>query len=139
MDLTPIKETFDELFSHLEAMETQSSALLQFLKDKEHVTDKDLAPYLEQAGNTSNVKWLATRLRMERLFESAEQTEENAAQEKKAEKEANANRNLVSFLEKSGKKESDEKPDRDLQTPEVDSGDKAGQPQETSERKSRVG
>jgi len=139
MDLKPIKETFHELFSHLEAMETQSAALLQFLKDKKHVTDKDLAPYLEQAGNTSNVKWRATRLRMERLFESAEQTEENAAKKKKAEKEANASRNLVNFMEKSRKKESDEKRDRDQRAGKDDSQDSAGKEKSAPQQTKRVG
>lgn len=138
MDLKPIKETFYELFSHLEAMETQSSALLQFLKDKEHVTDKELAPYLEQAGNTSNVKWRATRLRMEHLFESVEREEENAAKKRKAAKEANTKRNLVNFMEKSGRQKSDES-ERGQKTAKADSQGKSGEAETAQQEKKQVG
>jgi hypothetical protein len=76
-DTASIKEVFNELFDHLERLETQSAAILQFLKEKKRVTDKQLAPYLEQAGNASNVKWRAARVRIERLL-SAEDEEEKA-------------------------------------------------------------
>jgi hypothetical protein len=73
MDSKAIKEVFNELFSHLEKLETQSAAILQFLKEKKRVTDKQLAPYLEQAGNASNVKWRAARVRIERLLSDEEE------------------------------------------------------------------
>jgi hypothetical protein len=73
--IKPIKEILNELFSHLERLETQSEAILQFLKEKKRVTDKQLAPYLEQAGNASNVRWRAARVRIEHLLSSME-TEE---------------------------------------------------------------
>jgi len=139
MDLKPIKETFDELFSHLEALETQSAALLQFLKEKNNVTDKDLAPYLEQAGNTSNVKWRASRLRMERLFESAERDEENAREKEKTAKEANAGRNLVNFMEKSGKKQSGEKPNGEQQAANADSQAGTDKEETTQQQTKRAG
>jgi hypothetical protein len=63
-----MKEVLNELFSHLERLETQSEAILQFLKEKKRVTDKQLAPYLEQAGNASNVKWRAARVRIDKLL-----------------------------------------------------------------------
>jgi hypothetical protein len=63
-----MKEILNELFSHLERLETQSEAILQFLKEKKRVTEKQLAPYLEQAGNASNVKWRAARIRIEHLL-----------------------------------------------------------------------
>jgi hypothetical protein len=63
-----MKEVLNELFSHLEKLETQSEAILQFLKEKKRVTDKQLAPYLEQAGNASSVKWRAARVRIEKLL-----------------------------------------------------------------------
>jgi hypothetical protein len=59
----------NELFSHLEKLETQNEAILQFLKEKKRVTDKQLAPYLEQAGNASSVKWRAARVRINHLLE----------------------------------------------------------------------
>jgi hypothetical protein len=64
----PLKEIFDELFGLLESLETQSMAVTQFLKDQNVGNDKKLAPYLEQAGNASSVKWRAARARMEYLL-----------------------------------------------------------------------
>ena len=75
MNTEPIKEVLNELFSHLERLETQSDAILQFLKEKKRVTDKQLAPYLEQAGNASNVRWRAARVRIEHLLSSMEDKE----------------------------------------------------------------
>lgn len=75
MDREAIKEILNELFSHLERLETQSEAILQFLKEKKRVTDKQLAPYLVQAGNASNVRWRAARVRIEHLL-SPEHPEE---------------------------------------------------------------
>ena len=46
----PLKEVLGELFALLEAQETQSAAVLQFLKDQGIATEEKLAPYLEQAG-----------------------------------------------------------------------------------------
>jgi hypothetical protein len=68
MNNEAMKEVLNELFSHLEKLETQSEAIRQFLKEKKRVTDKQLAPYLEQAGNASNVRWRAARVRIERLL-----------------------------------------------------------------------
>jgi hypothetical protein len=79
-----MKEVLNELFSHLERLETQSEAILQFLKEKKRVTDKQLAPYLEQAGNASNVKWRAARVRIDKLL-SPEHPEEEIKLGKKPE------------------------------------------------------
>src|SRR5690348_3750032 len=76
MNSEAIREIVNELFSHLERLETQSEAILQFLKEKKRVTDKQLAPYLEQAGNASNVKWRAARVRIDHLLEPEHPEEE---------------------------------------------------------------
>lgn len=76
MNNEAMKEVLNELFSHLEKLETQSEAILQFLKEKKRVTDKQLAPYLEQAGNASNVKWRAARVRINHLLEPEHPEEE---------------------------------------------------------------
>jgi hypothetical protein len=84
MNNEAMKEVLNELFSHLEKLETQSEAILQFLKEKKRVTDKQLAPYLEQAGNASNVRWRAARVRIERLL-SPEHPEKEVKLGKQAE------------------------------------------------------
>jgi hypothetical protein len=70
MENDTAKELLDELLPHLEAMETQCAGILQLLKDKGLATDEELAPYLEQAGKASDVRWRAGRLRIERLLSS---------------------------------------------------------------------
>lgn len=61
----------EELFSAFEMVETQSAAILEFMKDKGLATDDDLASYLERAGNASNVRWRAAKLRMNSLIATA--------------------------------------------------------------------
>lgn len=76
MNNEAMKEVLNELFSHLERLETQNEAILQFLKEKKRLTDKQLTPYLEQAGNASNVKWRAVRVRIDHLLEPEQQEKE---------------------------------------------------------------
>jgi len=44
-NLNPIKEILGELFSLLESLETQSLAIMQFVRDKGIATDEALKPY----------------------------------------------------------------------------------------------
>jgi hypothetical protein len=94
-DAHPIKELFDELFTLLENLEAQNSALLQFLKDRGIVSEEKLTPFLQQAGNASSVKWRAARVRMEYLLTSSQKEtkdkdrdkEKNKDQDKEGEKQ----------------------------------------------------
>jgi hypothetical protein len=83
MNVHLAQELLNELGSSLENLEAQQSALLQFLKEKGIVTDDQLAPYLNQAGNASNVRWRAARVRLERIFSAETEKEPPAAQEQK--------------------------------------------------------
>jgi hypothetical protein len=71
MDEAILQQIFVELFEALEPLETQNAALLQLLKSKGIVNDQELAPFLEQAGNASNVRWRAARVRTAALISSA--------------------------------------------------------------------
>jgi hypothetical protein len=71
IDAEPIKEVLDDLFTLLEALETQNIAVLQFLKDQGIAPGDKLAPYLDRAGNASSVKWRAARARMNHLLAPA--------------------------------------------------------------------
>jgi hypothetical protein len=81
MSRNPAEDVLNELLPYFEAIDTQNAAIVQFLKDKRVVSDEQLAPYLERAAKASNVRWLAARLRMGRLF-SVPETENEAAAEK---------------------------------------------------------
>ena len=75
-------EILEELSSTLQRLDTQSAALLEFVRDKSIAKDDELAPYLERAAAASAVRWRATRVRMAHLFASAEKTEQQAASAK---------------------------------------------------------
>jgi hypothetical protein len=71
MDNDVFDELLRELFSAFETADTQSAAILQFLKEKGMASDEELAPFLEQAGNASSVRWRAVRVRVSSLLSSA--------------------------------------------------------------------
>src|ERR1700674_2424856 len=75
-----VQEILHDLFSSMEALETQNTAVLQFLKDKGIATDEELSSHLEQAGNASSVRWRGVRVRADYLFASAIKAAEQAAE-----------------------------------------------------------
>jgi hypothetical protein len=80
-----VDQILDDLYSSFEDAETQSAAILLFLKDQGIATEEKLAPYFEQAGRTSDVRWRAARVRMASLLASAMKAPEAAAQKRPAE------------------------------------------------------
>jgi|ERR1700676_1688215 hypothetical protein len=76
MDEKVAQQIFDGLLPSLEALDTKCAALLQFLKDKEKVSDEELAPYFEQAGNASGVRWRAARVRINHLLSATKSPEQ---------------------------------------------------------------
>jgi hypothetical protein len=90
MNVDLAQELLNEFGASLEKLETQQTALLQFLKDKGIVTDDQLAPYLEQAGKVSDVRWRAARIRLAPLISKEKEREEQREKQSKeqpAEKE----------------------------------------------------
>jgi hypothetical protein len=80
MDEKIIQDILANVFSSLEPLDAQCSAILQFLKAKGFATDKELAPFLEQAESASNVRWLAARVRIASLLSSALKPPEQPAE-----------------------------------------------------------
>jgi hypothetical protein len=94
MDAKLAEQILEELVPTLEALDTQSTATTQFLKDKKIASDEEFAPYLQQAASASSVRWRALGLRMKRLFslaeKEAEKKSESAASEEKKSAKAKA-------------------------------------------------
>jgi hypothetical protein len=99
-----VQEILRDLFSSMEALETQNTAILQFLKDKGIATDEELASHLEQAGNASSVRWRGVRVRADYLFASAIKAAEQAA-EKESPKPAENKQEAKSATKQSNEKE----------------------------------
>lgn len=84
MDSKIVDEILEELSSTLERIETQSAAILEFIKEKGIAKDEELAPYLERAATASSVRWRATRVRLEHLFAGLEKSERQAEEKEKS-------------------------------------------------------
>jgi hypothetical protein len=91
MDEEIVHQVLDELFPALEAVEAQSAAALQFLKQKGIATEEDLSPYVRQAENAASVRWRALRARINYLLTPAFKTN-NSDEEKKDGSQAAATR-----------------------------------------------
>jgi hypothetical protein len=78
MDGAAAEQLLDDLLYAMETLETRCAGILQFLKAEEYATDEQLAPFMEQAANASNVRWRAARLRMTSLLHSAMQDMETS-------------------------------------------------------------
>jgi hypothetical protein len=103
------QEILHDLFSSLEDLETQSAAILQFLKSKGIASDQELAPFIEQAGNASSVRWRGVRVRIDYLLASAmKNAEESGKKESTAPASSQGNEKPKDNIETSTKKESEE-------------------------------
>jgi hypothetical protein len=119
MDEEIVRQILDELFSSFEDMETQSAALLLFLRDQGIATKEKLAPFLEQAGNTSEVRWRAARVRMGALLASALKTPEPAVERKIA---AAQEKNVESTAEVDTKEADGQTPEPKSEDPKNEAG-----------------
>jgi len=104
-----VQEILHDLFSSLEALETQNTAILQFLKDKGIATDEELVSHLEQAGNASSVRWRGVRVRADYLFASAIKAAGQAA-EKESPKPAENKQETKAATKQSDEKETRKDP-----------------------------
>jgi hypothetical protein len=129
MDSTITEEILNDLIPSLEALETKSAAVLEFLKKEGIASDEKLAPYLEQAASASNVRWLAVRVRMERLLSSVEnQSEDKKPEHKEADKEAIAeSKSTEPAKTTSAETQSEEESQPTGQEKSAENGDKAKQ------------
>jgi hypothetical protein len=134
----------DELFSSLEIVETQSAAILQFLRDKGIASDDELARCIEQAGMAISVKRRAARVRIDFLLSGItnpprKPVESDAAKSEDTAQASTTNKEAEKHKEKEAEKAHgvDERADK-----QKDQGkDSSGQEASTSkaEKNSRAG
>ncbi|HMG85144.1 MAG TPA: hypothetical protein VK574_05350 [Terracidiphilus sp.] len=105
MNVDLAQELLNELGSSLKILETEYAALLQFLKDNGVLTDDQFAPYLAQAGKASSVRWRAAHNRLESLFASERQKEENLREDEK--RQTGAGQALIQSQELNAKTKND--------------------------------
>ena len=95
MDENLMQEVLDEVFSALEALETQNGAILQFLKKRGVAGDEDFAPFLEVAAKASNVRWRATRIRTNQLLSNASKANRRSQETSSSAPEKNKDQNAA--------------------------------------------
>jgi hypothetical protein len=137
MNVDLAQELLNELGSSLENVETQHAALLQFLKDNDIVTDEQLAPYLAQAGKASSVRWRVARIRLERLFSTEKQQEEQLA-EKGLHKTGGA-QPPIQYLEKQGSNEASGKAVPNNETVETNASTESAEAQSNPHKGNKQG
>ncbi|HEY1678252.1 MAG TPA: hypothetical protein VGG04_11125 [Candidatus Sulfotelmatobacter sp.] len=71
VDENPLLELLHDMIDSIEPIESRVEALYQFVKAKGIATEKELAPYMEQAANANDVRWRAFRVRAEMLMSEA--------------------------------------------------------------------
>jgi hypothetical protein len=140
MDEKLTRELLDEILSAIEGLEAQNLAVLQFLKDQKKGADK-LAPYLEQGGKTSSVKWMATRARLNHLLDAATREAERVA-EKSGETQAKS-AEPATKVEKNSESKSERKDAKSEESPaekreKVENSENTSEP-EIPESASRTG
>jgi hypothetical protein len=126
MDHAITDEILEELSSALQRVEAQSSAVLEFVKDKGIVKEDELAPYLERASAASSVRWRATRVRLRRLLSGLEKRQESKEQRKEEGQKSEAEK--ASEPKSAAKRESEEKPPQQSKIRSSDDNDKQGHP-----------
>jgi hypothetical protein len=127
----PIKEILSELFGLLETSETQTLAILQFLKDEGIATEEKLAPYLERAGNASSVRWRAARARMEYLLTPQGKKASDKDSEKKDEVKSETKSETTSEAKAEPKDKKAQEAVKQSQETAAQSPQKAKKPQQT--------
>jgi hypothetical protein len=119
----------DELFSSIEILETQTAALLQFLKDR-GASDEQLAPYLEQAGKASSIKRRAARVRIDHLISGITNPPQKAVEQDAAKGEKES-------PEPTAEKPKQKAPEKDGEDKSGDQKKTEGKPEDVSKGKER--
>lgn len=142
-NIDPIKQLFDDLFTLLEAQETQTIAVMELLRDAGIGSEEKMKPYLERAGNAASVKWRAARVRMEYLLTPVNKKEDEKKEEGKEKKGAEAFwENKPEGEKKDGEKQDDSKKEtgtqgkESMEKPTTQSSKSQGASQENSPKQS---
>ena len=142
MDEKIAHQILDELLSSFEALETQSAAILQFVKAKGIASEEELAPYFQQAGEASSVRWRAARVRINRLASAAiKSAEQSAGKESKptapgSHEEAGDTNRETARKKENDKKENDRKETDSKETDKKEIDKKENDKKETDSKDS---